>query len=217
MKLTTIPTQQASGMEFTSTGVIFNHSVRPDYETLKAAIGQFGRMVRGAQFCLGDLINYAEHEHGSKYDEWLELTGMSYQTLRDIASVARNIPLSSRNDNLDFTHHKIIAAKVKTEDNRRKWINIASARGLSSRELKESIKRGKMTTNADLEREKELAAKNHDERGTEPHSVTLLKLTRWTEDAEAKHGTIDAWPAEVREQLRLEFQPIQKFMERLYQ
>jgi len=47
-----------------------------------------------------------------KYDEWLVITGMSYQTLRDIASVAKNIPLSARGDNLDFTHHRMIAAKA---------------------------------------------------------------------------------------------------------
>jgi hypothetical protein len=203
-------------MELTSTGVIFDNSVRPDFEALKAAIGKIGRMARSAQFCLGDLINFAEHEHGSKYNDWIVLTGMSYQSLRDIASVAKNIPLSLRNDDLDFTHHKIIAAKVKTEDDRRDWINTASARGLSSRELEVSIKRGQVTTHADIEREKALIKKNHDERGTEPHSVTLLKLTRWTEDAEDKHGAIDTWPVEVREQMQLDFQQLQKFIDRLF-
>jgi len=204
------------GIEMTSTGVIFDSKEAISYEALESAIGQVGRMTRSAQFCLGDLINFAEHEYGSKYDEWCRVTGMTYQTLADMASVARNVPISLRNENLDFTHHRIVAAKIKTNESRREWLEVAAARKLSTRELDISIKRNRVVTRADLQREKELQGQN-DERVPEPHTITLSKLIRWVEDMESKHGMVDTWDPQVRAQLRQQFQPLHGFIDRLFE
>lgn len=216
MEIATVPDPTTTGIEMTATGVVFDSQLSPNYEQIEQAIGQVGRMTRSAQFCLGDLINFAEHEFGSKYDEWMASTGMSYQTLANIACVARNIPFSERSEKLDFHHHQIVAFKLKTNEDRREWLEQAAARRLSTRELECSIKRGKITTHTDLEREREEQKKRNDEKGLESHAITLAKITRWSQDMEGKHGMVDTWEPGVRAQLRQEFEPLRQFMNRLY-
>jgi|AntRauMFilla1563_2_1112583.scaffolds.fasta_scaffold00470_6 hypothetical protein len=216
MELAAIPYEPSTGIEMTPTGVVFSGSGRPSLELVEKAIEHVGRLTRTSQFCLGDLINFAEHEFGSKYDEWMQLTGMTYQTLADISYVARNLPISLRNENLDYTQHRMIVSKVKTNEGRREWIETATALRLSSRELDASLKRGRVVTTIELQKEKENKGNIHDSRGSEPHSITLIKLTRWSEDMEAKHGAVDTWEFAIQAQLRQEFQALQQFCERLY-
>lgn len=200
----------------TPTGVVFEQSKDVKFDDLKLAIGQMGRLTRSAQFCLGDLINYAGKKYGSTYDSWIEMTGLSIGTLTNIAQVARNIPMSLRQENLDFSHHMVIAQSVKTEAQRKVWIEEAARQRLSVRELTASIKHGRVMRNEEILKNTTQRSSHKDDRGTEPHSVTLAKLTRWTESAESEHGPVEEWDEMVRIQLQQEFRALHEFVTRLF-
>ena len=67
------------------------------------------RLEKGVQFWIGDWINYGESEYGERYAQAIEETGYTHGALRNMAWVAREIPPSSRDDNLTFSHHRILA------------------------------------------------------------------------------------------------------------
>lgn len=61
-------------------------------------------------FYIGDWILVGNKKWGEVYDEAMEITGLKYQTLRNIVSVCNKVQLSSRKDNLDFKHHEVVAS-----------------------------------------------------------------------------------------------------------
>lgn len=87
----------------------------------------------------GQLDDTADSEEG-KYALLLEYTEYSYQTLRNIASVTGNIPMSRRRDTLSFSHH-VEVAKLNA-DKQEHYLARAEEEGLSVRALREAI-RGK--------------------------------------------------------------------------
>ncbi len=80
------------------------------------------------------MINAANAQHGKKYDDWIEITGLSYQTLRGICYVAENIPLLRRRNKLDFSAHREIAP-IKDETKREKILDLAEKRAFTLRGL----------------------------------------------------------------------------------
>lgn len=70
----------------------------------------FGRIGRAAHWWIGDAINHGEAAYGTRYTQYLNVTGYRYQTLANLAYTARQIPLSRRRENVDFSHHAEVAA-----------------------------------------------------------------------------------------------------------
>lgn len=62
------------------------------------------------QWQLGDWCNYGEKRWGEKYQEALDETDYSYQSLRDYAYVAAAFDLSIRNRQMTFSHHRLVVA-----------------------------------------------------------------------------------------------------------
>ncbi len=97
------------------------------------------RVGRGLQWWIGDWVNYGQREYGDKYTHALEGTGLEYQTLRDTAWVARQVPLSLRKDNLSWSIHKEVAALEPKEQE--KWLNHVEAEKWTTRQLRVVLRR----------------------------------------------------------------------------
>lgn len=113
-------------------------------------IGKNLRNIEGSiQFWVGDWINQGEQKFGEKYLQAFDATDKDNGTLRNIAWVCRNVDLSRRNDKVSFTHHVEVArleprAQVK-------WLKIAHEENLSVKELRESIRCGKLVRITQIE------------------------------------------------------------------
>lgn len=112
---------------------------------------EIGSVTRGCMFVIGDAINYAEGKWGEKYDHWISVTGLEYQTLRHASSIARRIDLCRRRHKLTFEHHKLVAPLEAHEQER--WLDMTQREGMSVRRLRKSLLLGRPATDADMEPE----------------------------------------------------------------
>ncbi len=96
-------------MELTVNGLQFKSEKVP-FEEWEAA----GRMLymfdRCRSFAVGDWVNYGEAAYGEKYTQALDMEMYKFGTLRNMAWVAKAIPLARRRLRLSFKHHIMIAA-----------------------------------------------------------------------------------------------------------
>lgn len=97
--------------------------------------GEWIKRANGAvQFWLGDWINYGEHAFHEKYSQAMYETDFEYQSLRDVAYVARNVDLSRRRDNLSFDHHREVAS-LKPEE-QEELLDLAEKEDIKSKEFR---------------------------------------------------------------------------------
>lgn len=90
-----------------ATGISFAGEIPFDHwELLMATLS---RMEVAAQWAIGDALNYGSARYGEKYSQAMESTGHTYQALANYAWVSRAIPMESRNPNLSWTHHRVVA------------------------------------------------------------------------------------------------------------
>lgn len=90
---------------------------------------------------VGDWLNYGERKWGEMYTQAIEVTGLSYQTLRDSKWVAAKVRLSLRRDNLSFSRHKEVAGMPPNDQEA--WLYEAEAEGLSREGLRKAIRKAK--------------------------------------------------------------------------
>lgn len=106
------------------------------------AFGQHIRMMETSiQWIIGDWLAYGEREYGKTYQEVAELTGYTYETLRNLVWVARQFEMSSRNDNLSFGHHQTALALCEGHaEVAFQWLTTASENGWSIKKMSDEIK-----------------------------------------------------------------------------
>jgi hypothetical protein len=113
-------------------------------------IGSNLRGVNGAMnFWIGDWINQGEAKFGEKYAQAIEATEKDIGTLMNCSFVCKAIEISRRREKLSFSHH-VEVAKLSPKD-QNKWLQIAESENLSIRELRESIRSGKIVRIADIQ------------------------------------------------------------------
>ena len=87
---------------------------------------------------VGDWAIYGENQYGDAYAEIVEATGLNYQMVADDKYVCGRIQFSSRNENLTFKHHRVVAPlPLKQQD---RWLARAEKEGWSAGELRRQIK-----------------------------------------------------------------------------
>jgi hypothetical protein len=96
-----------------------------------------GRERSGAQWRLGDLLNYGESRYGEAYEREIETTGLSYQTIANIKSIAAKVELSRRRENLSFAHHAEVASLSPADQDN--FLDLAQGRGWSRAELRAEV------------------------------------------------------------------------------
>jgi len=112
------------------------------------AISKFWKKLTGAsKFWIGDWINFGEAMYGEMYSQFMDETGLAYQTLKDVRWVADKVERSRRRDRLSFEHHKEVAGLIATEQV--KWLEIAEEQKLSHKRLRKSIAAGRVVDEDD--------------------------------------------------------------------
>lgn len=105
---------------------------------------KFGQISRCSQWWIGDWICFGNAKWGEKYIEAARITGYDVASLRNMASVARQIPPSLRSDKLSYSHHALLTSLPDPE--KRAWIRRAIADRLSVADLRLEL-RGRPSRN----------------------------------------------------------------------
>ena len=131
---------QLGAFQLTPTGLSVKG--KPSFEEWERC-GAFLKHIEGAvQWWLGDWMNYGEHAYGEMYSQALDATEYAEKTLRNYAYVARNIQLSRRRDNLDFSVHSEIAG-LPTAKEQDRWLRKAADEGWLRAELRSQLRLAK--------------------------------------------------------------------------
>ncbi len=98
---------------------------------------QLQRMGRAVNWWLGDWILYGEQHYGEMYDQAIDLTGLEYETLKNVVWVARHVDRSRRRDSLSWSHHYEVAALDAV--GQEQWLDAAERDGMTRNRLRARI------------------------------------------------------------------------------
>ena len=187
----------------THTGIEFHEELSFDeWDGLGQQLAPVGKSIG---FIIGDWINYGENRYGEKYQEALDRTGLAAQTLRNYAWVARRVEMSVRTDNLDFTHHQVVA-KLKP-DEQQHWLDMAEKHQLGKRRLQKSINFGRLATVEEVQGDPA-------DRGYVTYLALLNRIRRWWRRETGK-APVEQWDEERREALKKDFKLVLEIYEAL--
>lgn len=94
---------------------------------------------RSLMWWIGDWLRFGEARWGERYSQAIEVTGQSYQTLRDAAWVASAFELSERSDNLAWSHYRQAASLPR--ETRASVLDEAEREGWSVRDTRAAVNR----------------------------------------------------------------------------
>lgn len=117
----------------------------PDGATLEqwSEIGRFiFKAVKTSTWWIADWAAFGDIQYGKLEEFCSAHTELSYQTVRNLASVARAVELSRRRDKLSFSHHAEVAALPAKEQS--KWLALAEEKTLTVVELRRRIRESTM-------------------------------------------------------------------------
>ena len=137
------PSVDAYGFEITPTGL---HAAREitlrDWgNAWDMLTGEYKRLERKAtwiQFAIGDLLVFGENKFGEQIWDFIDSHDYDIATVRNFKSVAKNVDVSRRNENLTFKHHTAVAALSPHEQT--EWLDRAQSEHLSANALYEQTK-----------------------------------------------------------------------------
>jgi len=107
------------------------------FEQWQAAGEQLQLMGRAVNWWIGDWILYGEKHYGEMYSEAIDLTGLEYDTLKNIVWVAKHVDRSRRRDSLSWSHHYEVAALPAAEQDR--WLAAAETEGMTRNRLRRDL------------------------------------------------------------------------------
>lgn len=125
-----------AGARVTKTSLtLIDNLSRSDWER----IGEQLTLMEGAvQWWIGDWLNFGEKTYGETYRVAAISTGYAEESLQNMASVAKKVEFSLRNENLSWNHHKEVAALEP--DKQTTMLAKAESESLSVRDLREKVK-----------------------------------------------------------------------------
>jgi len=187
------------GIDISQTGITFPPNMCfEEWKEFGAELTAKGRTIN---FLIGDWINHGQKAFGSKYKEALKLTGMEYGHLRNIASVARSIPLANRRADLSFEQHRVVA-KIKDPIDQAKWLATAKEKDLSVARLRKSIKFNRIATEKETKRKPAV-------RGHGSYLALIDSLQRWCQ-RETVNRPIAEWDEVRRATVKRDLEPLVK-------
>lgn len=130
--------------------VAWNRPEGMDYPEWIAAGRRLGVIGRGSQWWIGDWLQFGTSEFGERYVEASRVTGYDPKSLRNMRYVASRFPPSLRRDNLQWSHHALLAALEPEE--RANWLDRATADRLSVADLRGELRMATRVERAPSER-----------------------------------------------------------------
>ncbi|HEV7161928.1 MAG TPA: hypothetical protein VGN25_01610 [Solirubrobacteraceae bacterium] len=95
---------------------------------------RLGEIGRGSQWWIGDWMLFGTEKWGERYLEASRLTGYDPKSLRNIRYVASRFPPSLRRDELNWSHHALLAGLDRAKQ--RYWLDRAVVDRLSVDDLR---------------------------------------------------------------------------------
>lgn len=97
-----------------------------------------GKIGKGVQWWVGDLLNYGAERYGEKFAQAEAETGFDPGTLANLASVCGRVEPSRRREHLSFGHHAEVAKLDPAEQHR--WLKDAETKQWTRAELRAALK-----------------------------------------------------------------------------
>jgi hypothetical protein len=153
-----------------------------DFEDWQQTGVRIARMADSSAWYLGDWLAYGESQFEGRYRRAVEAVGLSYQTLRNLAWVARRFPLARRRAALTLYHHMEVARLPEAEQER--WLDRAVQERWSVRRLRLHIKSGNEPGASGPAVPTQVVRKISTER---------TKVDRWRAAADCAQTSLDDW------------------------
>jgi hypothetical protein len=129
--------------------VAWTHADDMDYPEWIAAGRRLGAIGRGSQWWIGDWLLFGAAKFGERYVEASRVTGYDPKSLRNMRYVASRFPVSLRRDDLEWSHHALLAAFEP--EKQKSWLERAAVDRLSVSDLRCELKAEARSGDASLE------------------------------------------------------------------
>ena len=153
MSLSGIATSGVDGISLTGCGILMHtDKISPDeYNTLFRNVLL---LHKSSCWLLGDVLLLGDRQWGnrytvSKYEEASEVTGLSRNTLRNIVTTCRRVPVERRHAGLSFTHHQEVAFTEADPEQQKAILEQAARDHLSCSALRKQLHQTRFTEEQD--------------------------------------------------------------------
>lgn len=151
---------------------------------------QIAVIADASAWWLGDWLLYGRQCYPDRYQRAIDQTGLSYQTLRNYAWIARRFPASRRRDALSMQHHAVVAAM--SDEEQEAWLEHAEREGWSVSRLKNALRA-----------ERSRPAPANDSTVVLKMEVDPHRQKRWEQAAEHTGTDLAYWASQILDQAAL--------------
>ncbi len=129
-------TEIVPAYQLTSVGLVLPEELTEEEWTV--LVGTLRQSTQAIGWAIGDLWAFGEQRNYGKATDFANALGISSSTLKTYGTVARSIPMSSRLDDVSFSHHQEVASL--DPEKRDAILAQAAAEGLSKAEVRRLAK-----------------------------------------------------------------------------
>ncbi|MGW1278679.1 LmbU family transcriptional regulator [Streptomyces tsukubensis] len=108
------------------------------YDEWERSGRQLAGVLDSSSWWLGDWLVYGKDHYTDRYQRGIRAVGLSYQTLRNYAWVARRFDLTRRRPALSFQHHAELASMPAEEQDF--WLDRAEQRQWTTKQLRGALR-----------------------------------------------------------------------------
>lgn len=108
------------------------------YDEWERAGRQLADVLDSSSWWLGDWLVYGKDHYTDRYQRGIRAVGLTYQTLRNYAWVARRFPHPRRRAGLSFQHHAELASMPAEEQDR--WLERAETQQWTTKQLRSALR-----------------------------------------------------------------------------
>ncbi|MCB5165735.1 LmbU family transcriptional regulator [Streptomyces bambusae] len=108
------------------------------YDEWERAGRQLAGVLDSSCWWLGDWLRFGKDHYTDRYQRGIRAVGLSYQTLRNYAWVARRFDITRRRSGLSFQHHAELASMPVPEQDL--WLDRAEQRQWTTKQLRSALR-----------------------------------------------------------------------------
>lgn len=177
--------ERDAGSEVTLTGVSLQIPRELGYDAWERVGKQLNGFIDSSAWWLGDWLIFGKERYADSYKQAIRAAGLSYQTLRNYAWVARRFTPAERRAQLTFQHHAEVVSLPK--DAREKLLDLAERQDWTTKQLRERVKGKAVTAKAAGEATSRLPK----------IEVVRDQLTNWRRAADEAGHDLESWVVAV--------------------
>lgn len=187
-RLSRYPAEHGAGEEVTLTGVSLRIPRDLGYDAWERVGRQLNDVIDSSAWWLGDWLIFGKERYADSYRQAIRAAGLSYQTLRNYAWVARRFTPAERRGRLTFQHHAEVVSLPK--EVREKLLDLAEEQDWSTKQLRERVK-GKAVTAKAKQTEAQATSR------LPAIEVVRDQLATWRRAAEEAGHDLESWVVAV--------------------